>query len=93
MSELDNVVKRIVVYPVNVGDTVFCICPGRKHIAEAKVKSISSHRRGMYTYFYLVAEYRNMKNEDVTLQAIFGITAFATQLEAEREMCGKSQVK
>lgn len=89
MSEVDEIKKRIVIYPVNVGDTVFCLKPGRKSIAEAKVESISVHHRGAYTYFYILARYRNSKNDDVVLQCVFGITCFKTLEEAERELCGK----
>ena len=89
MSELNEVKKRIVIYPVNVGDTVFCLKPGRKSIAEAKVESISVHHKGVYTFFYLLVRYWNTKNEDVVLQCIYGITAFKDFESAEKELCYK----
>lgn len=89
MSEANEIKKRIVIYPVNVGDTVFCLQPGRKSIAEAKVESISVHHKGVYTYFYLLARYRNTKNENVVLQRIYGITAFKDLESAEKELCYK----
>ena len=89
MSEVDKIKKRIVIYPVNVGDTVFCLKPGRKSIAEANVESISVHHKGVYTYFYVLAKYLNTKNEYVVLQCVFGITCFKKLEEAERELCYK----
>lgn len=89
MSEVNEVVKRIIVCPVNVGDTVYIILPGRKRIAEAKVKSITHHRRGVYDYFYLLATFERSDKTVVLQQCIYGITAFDTLDEAEKELCYK----
>ena len=89
MSEVNEVVKRIVVLPVNTGDTVYVILPGRKRIAEAKVKTITVARHGVYNFFYLVAEHVKPDQSVALLQCVFGITAFSTLDEAEKELCFK----
>ena len=89
MTEEKEIVKRIVIYPVNVGDKVYILLPGRKRIVEATVKSISTARFGMYDYFYILASYKNIDNVDTFRQCIYGITAFKDVKTAEKELCGK----
>ena len=88
-NEIQEVKKRIVIYPVNVGDTVYAIQPGLKSFTEAKVKSISCVRYGMYDYFYILCSWNDTSGKEKFLQRIYGINCFKTAEEAEREIIGK----
>lgn len=91
MSEVKEVVKRLVIYPVNVGDKVYVLLPGRKRIAEATVKSVTACRYGMYDYYYLLTERNTADGETALLQCIYGITAFKELEDAEKELCYKQR--